>query len=112
MELKSMGKMNENTEQNTKEITIEELLKDASPEMLELLLKRAKQHTEQDAQKGKKVEAYLNYAQSNYTSRVNAADLLSLENGLLQQLKKVQEALSNRWSEEDTRTVREVLEGE
>jgi len=57
-------------------------------------------------------EAYLNYAKDNYSSRVNAVNLLSLERGLLENLKRVQEALSQHWNAEDTRTVREVLEDE
>ena len=61
---------------------------------------------------GKKFEAYLNYAQENYTSRVNAKDLLSLESGILENLKSVREALSCKWSADDQRTVREVLENE
>jgi len=94
-----------------KELTIAELLKDTTPEMKELLLKRAAEHHQEEVQgNGKDFEAYLNYAKDNYTSRVNAVDLLSLESGLLQNLQRVQEALSNQWSAEDTRTVREVLE--
>jgi len=68
---------------------------------------------------GTDFEAYLSYAEENYTSRVNAKDLLSLESGLLEILHKVQESLSskytqmgvlsNQYSIEDTRTVREVL---
>jgi hypothetical protein len=95
----------------SKEITIAELLQGATPETLELLLKRAKQHTADETKNAKQFEAYINYAADNYTSRINAADLLSLESGLLQNLKQVQEALSNQRSTEDTRTVREVLEG-
>ena len=94
------------------EITIEELLKDTTPEMKELLLKRAEQHQEEGQGNGKDFEAYLNYAKGNYASRINAVNLLSLERGLLENLQRVQAALSNQWSAEDTRTVREVLENE
>jgi len=89
-----------------KELGIDELLQDTTTEMKELLLKRAKEHTGNK----KDFEAYLNYAKDNYTSRVNAMDLLGLERGLLENLQKVQEALTLQWSAEDTRTVREVLE--
>ena len=67
---------------------------------------------------GTDFEAYLSYAEENYTSRVNAKDLLSLESGLLENLHKVQESLSSKYTQmgvlskcsiEDTRTVREVL---
>ena len=90
------------------EITLAELLKETTPEMKELLLKRAKQH-----QGGSKdFEAYLNYAKGNYASRVNATDLLGLESGLLENLQSVQEALTLPWGGDDQRTVREVLENE
>ena len=94
--------------QNTEEITIVELLKDATPEMKKLLLKRAEQHKGES----KDFEAYLNYSKDNYTSRVNAINLLSLERGLLENLQRVQAALSAKWSSGDERTVREVLEDE
>jgi len=94
-----------------KELTIAELLESASPEMLEIIKKRVMGENN-TKQTGKKYEAYLNYAQNNYTSRINADDLLSLESGLLQHLQQVQEALSNQWAADDKRTVREVLENE
>ena len=80
--------------------------------MKELLLKRAEQHQEEQQDISKDFEAYLNYAKDNYTCRVNAVNLLSLERGLVENLKRVQEALTQQWSAEDTRTVREVLEDE
>jgi len=55
-------------------------------------------------------EAYVSYEKDNYSSRVNAVNLLSLESGLLENLKRVQESLSQHWNAEETRTVREVLE--
>ena len=88
------------------EITLAELLKGTTPEMKELLLKRAEHHQG----KGKDFEAYLSYVGGNNSSRVNATDLLSLENGLLENLQSVQEALSTQWSADSKRTVREVLE--
>ena len=88
------------------EITMKELTAGASNETLELLLKRAKHHDKA----GKHFEAFLTYAGGNNSSRVNAEDLLSLENGLIQQLKEVQGSLSERWSAESSETVREVLE--
>ena len=93
-------------ELGSNEITIEELLKHTTQEMKELLLKRAKQHQK----KGKDYKAYVSYEKDNYTSRVNATDLLSLESGLLENLQMVQESLSNQWSADSKRTVREVLE--
>ncbi|WP_457748486.1 hypothetical protein [Sulfurimonas sp.] len=93
------------------ELTIAELLESASPEMLEIIKKRV-MGEDTKKQAGKKYEAYLNYAQNNYTSRVNADDLLSLESGLLQHLQRVQEALGQTWSADNQRTVREVLENE
>ena len=95
-----------------KELTIAELLESASPEMLEIIKKKMKKCTENAQENSKQFEAYLNYAQNNYTSRINADDLLSLESGLLQHLQQVQEALSNQWAADDKRTVREVLENE
>ncbi len=93
------------------ELTIAELLKDTTPEMKELLLKRAKEHHQGEEQDiNEDFEAYLNYAKGNYASRVNATDLLSLESGLLENLLRVQEALSLQWGGDDQRTVREVLE--
>jgi len=65
---------------------------------------------QQAKQTGKNFEAFLEYAKDNYTSRVNANDLLGLEWGLLENLAKVQEALSMQHSQDDQRTVREVLE--
>ena len=99
-------------ELGSNEITIEELLQGATLEMKELLLKRAKQHQEEGQGNGKDFEAYLNYAKDNYASRVNAVNLLGLERGLIENLQRVRAALSNQWSAEDTRTVREVLEDE
>jgi len=94
-----------------KELDIEELLKDTTPEMKELLLKRAEEHHQGEEQgSSKDFEAYLNYAKDNYTSRVNAVNLLGLERGLLENLQRVQEALTQQWGGDDTRTVREVLE--
>ncbi|QOP42980.1 hypothetical protein FJR45_03040 [Sulfurimonas sediminis] len=61
---------------------------------------------------GKKYEHFLMYAQHNYTSRINADDLLSLETALIYNLQQVQEALSSQYSADDQRTVREVLEDE
>jgi len=61
-------------------------------------------------EKGKDFEAYLNYEKDNYSSRVNANDLLSLENGIKDNLKQVQESLSMTYSAENQMTVREVLE--
>jgi len=96
-----------------KELDIEELLQDTTPEVKELLLKRAAQHHQGEEQgNDKDFEAYLNYVKDNYTSRVNAVNLLGLERGLLENLQRVQEALTQQWSGEDTRTVREVLEDE
>jgi len=95
-----------------KELDIEELLKDTTPEMKKLLLKRAKHHQGEEQDSSKDFEAYLNYAKDNYTSRVNAVNLLGLERGLLENLQRVQAALTQQWSGEDTRTVREVLEDE
>jgi len=96
------------------ELTIEEVLKDATPDMLNLLLERAKDESTKDIvrdmQRGKQFEAFLKYEQNNYASRVNADDLLSLEKGLLQNLKQIQEALTQQWSAEDSRTTREVLQ--
>ena len=100
-----------NKNMGNKELTIAELLESASPEMLEIIKKRV-MGEDNTKQTGKKYEAYLNYAQNNYTSRINADDLLSLESGLLQHLQQVQEALSNQWAADDKRTVREVLESE
>jgi len=71
-----------------------------------------KKCTENAQKNSKQFEAYLSYAKDNYTSRVNADDLLSLESGLLQHLQQVQEALNNQYSSQDKRTVREVLESE
>ena len=95
--------------EKSKEITIKELLKGATPETLELLLKRAKLPNEKVAEK---FEAFLQYAQNDYVSRINAEDLLSLEKGLLQNLKSVQESLSCKWSKNSKKTVREVLQDE
>jgi len=61
-------------------------------------------------EKGRDFEAYLNYAKDNYSSRVNAHDLLSLENGIKDNLKQVQESLSMPYSSDSQLTVREVLE--
>ncbi|WP_151900549.1 hypothetical protein [Sulfurimonas hydrogeniphila] len=91
------------------ELTIAELLESASPEMLEIIKKRV-MGEDIKKQAGKKYEAYLSCAQNNYTSRVNAQNLLALESGLLQNLQRVQEALDQEWSIEDQRTAREVLE--
>ena len=55
-------------------------------------------------------ETYLSYAKENYVARVNANDLLSLENGLKEMLREVNHSLSNQWSADTKRTVREVLE--
>ena len=95
-----------------KELDIDELLQDTTPEMKELLLKRAAEPQGEEQDSIKDFEAYLNYAKDNYASRVNAMDLLGLERGLLENLQRVQAALTQQWSGEDTRTVREVLEDE
>jgi len=63
-------------------------------------------------EKGKDFEAYLYYAKGNYSLRVNANDLLSLENGIKDNLQQVQETLSKPYSAENQLTVREVLEDE
>jgi len=97
-----------NKMENSKEITIAELLKDTTPAMKEILLKRAEQHQE----KGKAFEAYYGYSKDNYFSRVNAEDLLSLENGIKDNLQQVQESLSMPYSADSQLTVREVLEDE
>ena len=55
-------------------------------------------------------EAYLNYKKDNYTSKVNAMNLLALEKGLLKHISKVQEALKSQFSADDSRTIREFLE--
>ena len=60
--------------------------------------------------KGTHFETYLSYAKENYVSRVNANDLLSLESGLEDMLREVKHSLSNQWSADSKRTVREVLE--
>ena len=65
---------------------------------------------QQAKQTSKNFEAFLEYTKDNYTSRVNANDLLGLERGLLENLAKVQEALAMQYSQDDQRTVREVLE--
>jgi len=57
-----------------------------------------------------KYEAFFSYAEENYTSRVNAANLLALEKGLKQNLERVQERLSQEYAYDDDRTIREVLE--
>jgi hypothetical protein len=44
---------------------------------------------------GKKYEHFLMSAQHNYTSRINANDLLSLETALMEHLQQVQEALNS-----------------
>ena len=67
------------------------------------------QNFQQEKQTSKNFEAFLEYSKDNYTSRVNANDLLGLEWGLLENLAKVQEALSMQYSQDDQRTVREVL---
>jgi len=59
-----------------------------------------------------KYEAFLSYAEENYTSRVNADNLLALEKGLKQNLESVQERLSQEYTYDDDRTIREVLEDE
>jgi hypothetical protein len=61
---------------------------------------------------GKQFEVFLTYSQNNYSSRVNAEDLLSLENGLIQQLKEVRKSLGERWSAKSGESVREVLESQ
>jgi len=71
-----------------------------------------KKCTENAQENSKQFEAYLSYAKDNYTSRVNAENLLALEAGLKQHLQQVQEALSNYWSMDNQKTVREVLESE
>ena len=92
--------------ENTQDMELSEILKETTRGMRELLLNRAEHHQSSN----KDFEAYLGYAGGNNYSRVNAMDLLSLENGLLANLQSVQESLSNLWSAEDTRTCREVLE--
>ena len=67
---------------------------------------------EKQQENGTHFETYLSYAKENYTARVNADNLLSLESGLLENLREVRHSLSNQYSIEDTRTVREVLEHE
>jgi len=57
-----------------------------------------------------KYEEYMQFAQSNYTSRVNADNLLALEKGVKQNLESIQERLSQNYSHDDNRTIREVLE--
>ena len=89
----------------TQDMEFSEILKETTRGMRELLLKRVEKQG-----KGKDFEAYVNYAKDNYTSRVNATDLLGLESGLLENLQMVQESLSNQWSADSKRTVREVLE--
>jgi len=108
------------------EVTIEELLKDASPEMIQLIKRVILKDdhsliltknelldittTQDNSDNSKKFETHLHYAQNNYTSRVNADNLLSLEKGLLHSLKSVQESLECLWSAESTKTAREVYE--
>jgi len=57
-----------------------------------------------------KYEEYMQFAQTNYSSRVNADNLLALEKGLKQNLESVQARLSEEYGDNDNRTVREVLE--
>jgi len=57
-----------------------------------------------------KYEAFITYAAENYTSRVNAENLLALEKGLKQNLATVQERLSQEYAYDDDRSIREVLE--
>jgi len=57
-----------------------------------------------------KYEAFITYAADNYTSRVNADNLLALEKGLKQNLESVQERLSQEYDYDDDRSIREVLE--
>ena len=95
-----------------KEVTIGELLQNASPKMKELLLKRAQQHQGEPTCKSKNFEAFISYSGNNYSSRVNATDLIGLERGLQENLQRVQEALSNQWSADSQKTVREVLQDE
>jgi len=55
-----------------------------------------------------KHEAYLSYAKDNYSSRINADNLLALEKALMLHLEEVRKTLSSDWSATDKRTVREV----
>jgi len=57
-------------------------------------------------------EAFVNYAEENYTSRVNASNLLGLEQGLKENLERVQERLSQNYAYDDDRSIREVLQDE
>ena len=50
---------------------------------------------QQAKQTGKNFEAFLEYSKDNYTSRVNANDLLGLERGLLENLRTVREVLED-----------------
>ncbi len=59
-----------------------------------------------------KYKAYLSYAGDNYSSRINADNLLALEKALLLHLEEVQKTLSSAWSATDKRTVREVYSDE
>jgi len=57
-------------------------------------------------------EAFISYAADNYTSRVNAENLSALEQGLKQNLADIQERLSQNYSFDDHRSIREVLQDE
>jgi len=57
-----------------------------------------------------KYEAFFSYGKDNYTSRVNADNLLALEKGVKQNLESIQERLSQNYSHDDNRSIREVLE--
>ena len=59
-----------------------------------------------------KYEAFITYAADNYTSRVNADNLLALEKGLKQNLADIQERLSQNYAYDDDRSIREVLQDE
>jgi hypothetical protein len=71
-----MQKMNKNTEQNITELTIQEVLKDATPDMLELLLKRAKN---EDIKSLTETQVHINLLQDYHSQLTDAVSSHGVE---------------------------------